>query len=55
MKDLLKKIDAQMEQFTINANAHADKGNKAAGVRARKASLEVAKLLKEYRAESVKC
>ena len=51
----MKEIEAQMEQFTINANALADKGNKAAGVRARKASLVVAKLLKEYRAESVKC
>lgn len=55
MTDLLKKIEAQMEQFCINANAHANKGNKAAGVRARKNSLDLAKLLKEYRAESVKC
>lgn len=53
MEDLLKKIEAQMEQFRINANAHA-KGNKAAGVRARKNSLDLAKLLKEYRAESIK-
>lgn len=54
MKELLKKIEAQMEQFTINANAHANKGNKAAGMSARKNSLEIAKLLKEYRAESIK-
>lgn len=54
MTDLLKKIEAQMEQFSINAQAHANKGNKAAGVRARKNSLEIAKLLKEYRAESIK-
>lgn len=53
MTDLLKKIEAQMEQFCINVNKHA-KGNKAAGVRARKNSLEIAKLLKEYRAESIK-
>ena len=50
----MKKIEAQMEQFCINVRAHAYKGNKAAGVRARKNSLEIAKLLKEYRAESIK-
>lgn len=55
MKDLIKEIELQMEQFIINANAHANKGNKAAGTRARKNSLVIAKLLKEYRAESVKC
>lgn len=54
MTDLLKEIEAQMELFSINAKAHANKGNKAAGVRARKNSLEIAKLLKEYRAESIK-
>lgn len=53
MKDLLEKIEEQMKQFCINVKAHAN-GNKAAGVRARKNSLVLAKLLKEYRAESIK-
>lgn len=51
----MKKIEAQMEQFSINATANVEKGNKAAGIRARKVSLDLAKLLKEYRAESIKC
>lgn len=53
MTDLLKKIEAQMELFCINVNAHANKGNKTAGVRARKASLELEKLFKEYRKASI--
>lgn len=55
MKELVEKINEQIEVFNTNATAHADKGNKAAGVRARKAALELTKLFKEYRAESVKC
>lgn len=53
MTDLLKEIEAQMKQFCINVNAHAIKGNKTAGVRARKASLKLEKLLKEYRKVSI--
>jgi hypothetical protein len=34
--------------------ALAEAGNKAAGVRARKISLEIGELLKQYRKESVK-
>lgn len=51
--ELLTKIDEAWDAFKVNADKK-EKGNKAAGVRARKASLELAKLLKEYRAESVK-
>lgn len=53
METLIKKINEQIEAFKADAEKRA-KGNKAAGVRARKASLELAKLFKEYRAESVK-
>ena len=53
MKDLVSKIIALNEEFRINAEKNVA-GNKAAGVRARKISLELGLLLKEYRKESVK-
>ena len=52
MKNLIEKIDSLYESFKAEANKNAS-GNKAAGVRARKASLEIAKLCKEYRLKSV--
>lgn len=54
MKDLVVKIQETFDSFQKNAEALVEKDNKAAGVRARKASLELAKLFKEFRAESVK-
>ncbi len=53
MKTLIDKINAEYEMFRENANAQADKGNKAAGTRARKAALELSKLMKEFRKVSV--
>lgn len=53
MKDLVCKINAQIEEFSANAAAQVEKGNKAAGTRARKAALEVSKLMKEFRKASV--
>lgn len=53
MKDLLSKIIALSEEFRVNAEKNVA-GNKAAGVRARKISLELGEQLKEYRKESVK-
>lgn len=53
MKELIEKINAEYEVFAANAAAQAEKGNKAAGTRARKASLEVEKLMKEFRKESM--
>ena len=41
MKDLVKKIEATMDAFKVNAEAQVVKGNKAAGARARKAALEL--------------
>ena len=52
MKDLVSKIIALSEEFRVNAEKNVA-GNKAAGVRARKISLELGELLKEYRKESV--
>ena len=53
MKELLKKIQAEIDAFVKEATAQAEKGNKAAGTRARKAALELAKLMKEFRKVSV--
>ncbi len=53
MKELVEKINAQIEVFQVNAQAQIEKGNKAAGARARKAALELMKDLKEFRKVSV--
>lgn len=53
MKDLVSKIIALSEEFRVNAEKNVA-GNKAAGTRARKISLELGERLKEYRKESVK-
>jgi hypothetical protein len=53
MKDLVKKIEENMDLFKLNAEAQVVKGNKAAGARARKAALELMKDLKEFRKVSV--
>ena len=53
MKELVEKINANIEAFKANAEAQVVKGNKAAGARARKAALELMKDLKEFRKISV--
>jgi len=53
MKELLAKIAAAVEAFNTNSTAQAENGNKAAGTRARKASLEIEKLMKEFRKASL--
>ncbi|MFI3258921.1 MAG: histone H1 [Rikenellaceae bacterium] len=53
MENLLSQIKEQMEAFTTNADAQFVKKNKAAGTRARKAALEISKLMKEFRKMSV--
>lgn len=53
MKDLLSKINAEIEAFKLESQLQAEKGNKAAGTRARKSALELTKLLKEFRKVSV--
>ncbi|PRZ20092.1 MULTISPECIES: histone H1 [Flavobacterium] len=53
MKDLFEKINAEFENFKTEAELHIEKGNKAAGTRARKSTLDLEKLLKEFRKVSV--
>ncbi|MDE5703970.1 MAG: histone H1 [Bacteroidales bacterium] len=53
MENLMQKINEQLDAFTANASALVEKGNKAAGARARKASLELTKLFKEFRSTSI--
>ncbi|MBD5310626.1 MAG: histone H1 [Bacteroides sp.] len=49
MKELLEEISAHMETFRENAKSQLDKGNKSAGLRARRASLDLEPLLKRFR------
>jgi hypothetical protein len=53
MKALLEKIYAEAAAFGKDAVLQMNKGNKAAGARARKAALELMKDLKEFRKVSV--
>lgn len=53
MKELVEKIKAEYELFVANADAQVEKGNKAAGARARKAALDLMKDFKEFRKASV--
>jgi len=53
MENLVKKIESIYGDFIEDANAQLSKGNKAAGTRARKASLELEKALKEFRKVSI--
>ena len=53
MKELVSIINAEIAAFQENAEAQIEKGNKAAGARARKAALELMKDLKEFRKISV--
>jgi hypothetical protein len=53
MKDLLAKINAEIETFKTEAESLTEKGIKAAGARARKSTLELEKLLKEFRKVSI--
>lgn len=54
MNELVEKINGLMESFSKDAKAQVENGNKAAGARARKTSLELEKALKEFRKVSVK-
>ena len=53
MKELVDQIKAECEVFEKNAEAQVEKGNKAAGARARKAALNIMKMMKEFRKVSV--
>lgn len=49
MKQLIDKINELAESFKKDASAQAETGNKAAGLRARRVSLEMEPLLKQFR------
>ncbi|MBQ6253933.1 MAG: histone H1 [Bacteroidales bacterium] len=53
MEKLVAKIKAEIDEFVVNADAQVEKGNKAAGARARKAALALMNDLKEFRKVSV--
>ncbi len=53
MEELVAKIAEAYASFIADANLQAEKGNKAAGTRARKTSLAIEKLLKEFRKASI--
>lgn len=53
MEELVKNIQTAFESFVSDAQLQVEKGNKAAGTRARKASLELEKLMKEFRKASL--
>ncbi len=53
MEQLVAQIKAEFEAFVTNADAQVEKGNKAAGARARKSALALMKDLKEFRKASV--
>ncbi len=53
MQTLVNSINEQIVAFQENAKQQVETGNKAAGGRARKASLELEKLLKQFRKQSI--
>ena len=53
MKELVEKIATAYEAFAKDAKDQAENGNKAAGARARKASLAIEKAMKEFRKASI--
>ena len=53
MEELLEKIYKAYDDFNVNSTKRSEDGNKAAGARSRKASLELTKLFKECRKISV--
>ncbi|MDE6278949.1 MAG: histone H1 [Paramuribaculum sp.] len=53
MEELVAKIKEAYQAFADDATLQVEKGNKAAGTRARKASLAIEKLMKEFRKASL--
>lgn len=49
MKELLDNINRTFDSFRKDAESQLDKGNKSAGLRARRASLDLEPLLKQFR------
>ena len=53
MKNLFDKLQKDFESFAKDAASQIENGNKAAGQRARKVSLEIEKALKDFRKKSI--
>ncbi len=53
MEELVNNIKTAYEAFITDATLQIEKSNKAAGTRARKSTLDLEKLLKEFRKVSV--
>ncbi|MFV0468248.1 MAG: histone H1 [Dysgonomonas sp.] len=53
MKNLVGNLSQLFAVFSKDANNQMENGNKAAGQRARKVSLEIEKALKEFRKVSI--
>ncbi|WP_320053330.1 histone H1 [uncultured Acetobacteroides sp.] len=53
MQELLNQIKEQIALYNENVEAYSSKNSKAAAARARKATLELTKLFKEFRKLSI--
>lgn len=53
MKQLTDNLNKLFTEFSKDAASQVENGNKAAGTRARKASLAIEKALKEFRKKSI--
>lgn len=53
MKNLVDNLSQLFAEFSKDAAAQVETGNKAAGTRARKTSLAIEKALKEFRKVSI--
>lgn len=53
MKELIENMQSTYEAFESEAKLQLESGNKSAGTRARKSSLTMEKLLKEFRKISI--
>ena len=53
MNELIAKVRELAAELVADAELQAEKGNKAAGTRARKASLTLEKVLKDFRKVSL--
>lgn len=53
MKELFANIQSKMAELTKDMERNVQEGNKAAGVRARRTTLELEKMFKQYRKLSI--
>lgn len=53
MKELFDNIQSKMAELTKDMERNVQEGNKAAGVRARRTTLELEKMFKQYRKLSI--